>query len=59
MVCYAQLNADGICIGISRLSGEVIHPSLVRINNFDEDYLWRKYEDDRWSEEKYEPRITY
>lgn len=30
---YAQLAADNTVIAISQLSGEVIHPQLIRIDN--------------------------
>lgn len=58
MYNYAQLNKNNICIGISQLSGEVSDSNMVRIPNADPDYLWRKYENGQWSEEKYEPQIT-
>lgn len=55
---YAQLNENNICIGVSMLSGEVDAPNMVRIDNLDTDYLWRKYENGQWSTEKYEPQTT-
>ena len=58
MIFYAQLNGNGICIGISMLSGEVNQPNMIRIDDFNEDYLWRKYENGQWSTEKYEPQTT-
>lgn len=58
MYIYAQLDDNNICIGISRLSGEVDAPHLVPIDAFSEDYLWRKYENGQWSAEKYEPQTT-
>lgn len=58
MYCYAQLNENNICIGISQLSGEVQVENMVRIDTADTDYLWRKYENGQWSAEKYEPETT-
>ena len=53
---YAQLNENNICIGISMLSGQVDNPMLIPIDKYDNDYLFRRYEDGQWSEEKYEPK---
>ena len=58
MYIYAQLNENNICIGVSQLSGEVDAPNMVSIPEFTEDYIWRKYEDGEWSEEKFEPQTT-
>ena len=58
MIIYAQLNTNNICIGISQLSGEVDDPQLVKIDSLDTDKLWRKYENDQWSAEKFEPQST-
>lgn len=58
MYFYAQLNENNICIGVSQLSGEVDAPNMVRIPSFDPDYIWRKYEDGQWTEEKFEPETT-
>lgn len=55
MKFYAQLNENNICIGVSMLSGEVDYPNMIEIPAVDEDYLNRKYEDDKWSEEKFVP----
>lgn len=57
MYIYAQLNQNDVCIGISQLSGEVESDKLVRINSFNEDFLWKRYDRETltWSEEKYEP----
>lgn len=54
MHIYAQIDDRGICIGICQLSDEVSNPSLVPITEYSDDYLWRKYEEGEWSEEKYE-----
>lgn len=58
MNIYAQLNENNICIGISQLSGEVNASNMIRIENFDEDKIRRKYENGAWSTEKYEPLST-
>ncbi len=55
---YAQLNENNICIGISQLSGEIIHDNMIPIIEFSEYYIWRKYENGEWGEEKYEPEST-
>jgi len=58
MKFYAQLNENNICIGISQLSGEVIKDNMIEIQSFDNDKLWRKYENKAWSTEKFEPQST-
>lgn len=55
MYIYAQLNEHNICIGISQLSGKVNADNLIVIDQVDSDYLWRKYENGQWSEEKFLP----
>lgn len=58
MIFYAQLNENKICIGISQLSGEVIQENMIEIQSFDNDKIWRKYEKNAWSAEKFEPQST-
>lgn len=58
MKFYAQLNENKICIGVSQLSGEVIQDNMIEIQSFDNDKLWRKYENKAWSTEKFEPQST-
>jgi hypothetical protein len=53
---YAQLNESDICIGISQLSGVVSQLNMIEIPVLDSGYIWRKYENGQWSEEKYEPQ---
>lgn len=56
MFVYATLDDSSICDGISILSGEVIQDNMISIENDNlEYYIWRKYENGQWSEEKYEP----
>jgi hypothetical protein len=52
---YAQLNENNICIGISTLKTEMQADKLVKIPVYNEDYMWRKYENGQWSDEKYLP----
>ncbi len=58
MKFYAQLNENSICIGISQLSGEVIQDNMIEIQSFDNNKIWRKYENKAWSAEKFEPQST-
>lgn len=58
MYCYAQLNENGICVGVSRLSGEVNTTNMIQIPTADPDYIWRKFENGQWSVEKFEPETT-
>ncbi len=52
---YAQLNENKVCIGISSLKGEVQADNMVRIPEYSDGYIWKKYENGKWSEEKYVP----
>lgn len=58
MFHYAQLNENGICIAVSTLAGEVTADNLIRLDTYDTDKLWRKYENGQWSAGKYEPIST-
>lgn len=55
MKFYAQLNENNICIGISQLSGEVTADNMIEIETASNDFLWRKYNNGVWSDEKFEP----
>lgn len=52
---YVQLDENDIVIGISALSGNVDDSKLVNVEKFDTDYLYRKYENGQFSDEKFEP----
>lgn len=58
MCFYAQLDSNNICVGLSRLGGEVTQDNLIRIEAFDADLYWRKYENGQWSVDKFEPAST-
>ena len=47
---YAQLDQDGVCMGISQLAGEVEAAHMIAIEDFDIGLLGRVYEDGQWSE---------
>ena len=53
MIYYAQLNENNICIGISSLKGEVKAAHMIQIPEYNTDYIWRKYKNGQWSEEKF------
>lgn len=55
MFYYAQLNEENICISISGYGSEMDHEILIAIESENYDYLWRKYENGEWSEEKFKP----
>ena len=52
---YATIDDSNICIGVSQLNAEVSDSNLIEIEKYDEDYMWRKYENGVWSEEKFLP----
>jgi hypothetical protein len=53
MKFYAQLNEHGVCIGVSMLADTVESDRMIEIDSFDEDKLYRKYENGVWSNEKF------
>ena len=48
---YAQLDQDGVCVGISQLAGEVAAARVVALRAFEVDLIGRKYINDQWSGE--------
>lgn len=55
MFYYAQINEEGLCIGVSGLASKVEHEMMIPIDYYDNDLLWRKYKNGRWSLEKFIP----
>jgi hypothetical protein len=53
---YAQLNENNICIGISQLIFKEEKPNLIELETVDQDKMYRKFENGRWSSEKFEPK---
>ncbi|MBU3098756.1 MULTISPECIES: hypothetical protein [Clostridium] len=58
MKFYATLNENKICTGISQLSGEVIQDDMIEITSADASYMWKKYENGKWSVGTFEPIST-
>ena len=50
MFIYAELNTNGICKAVSKLSGEVIKDTMIRIDSYDESLLGKKYNNGIWEE---------
>lgn len=46
--CYAQLDSENICIGISRLSNIVTKPSLVLLQEMDVSLIGFKFNNGTW-----------
>ena len=55
---YAQIDGEGVCIGISNLKAPIDDPSYVVIPTYAQSYLRRKYEDGAWTNE-YVPLEPY
>ncbi|GIO63586.1 hypothetical protein [Paenibacillus cineris] len=56
MVNLALLNDNNICIGVQQALGMIDDGKHVEIDTNDFDYyVYRKYENGQWSEEKYVP----
>ncbi|WP_406944474.1 hypothetical protein ACJA3J_14980 [Halobacillus sp. SY10] len=54
---YAEINHFNICTGIMTMPKEVDRENYLEIEDFNNDLLWRKYdqETETWSEEKFLP----
>ena len=50
MYCYAQLNEENICIGISQLSGKVAAENMIELASYDTSILGKKYVDGKWED---------
>ena len=55
MFTYAIIDSDNLCVGISQLSEEVNQTDMIEIPTYNDDYIFRKYENGQWSAEKFEP----
>ena len=40
---YAQINEDGICVGLSQLHSEEVSPFLAAVDSLDITYIGRSY----------------
>jgi hypothetical protein len=45
---YAVIDADGICVGVSQLAGDVDAPDLVEIESFDETLIGKRRSGKKW-----------
>jgi hypothetical protein len=53
---HAELDTDNVCIGHGNLTNIESAPNLVYLpNGWNEDFLWRKYENGAWSADKFPP----
>lgn len=50
MYCYAQINEDKICVGISQLSNIIVDESLIAIPSFDTTLIGKKYNEGVWED---------
>lgn len=56
MIHLAELNENGICISVKTTKNMIDDGRHVEIETPDFDYyVWRKYENGQWSQEKYPP----
>lgn len=47
---YAQINVDGICIGVSQLAGEVAAEHMIEIDSYDEKLLGKRWNGTAWED---------
>lgn len=50
---YAEINEEKICIAISILAGKIEAEHMIEIEEYSSHYMNRKYENGKWSEEKF------
>lgn len=61
MFYYAKLNENLICTEIITRT-ELLPAGLsgyVKLPEYNQTYLWRKWEGDQWSQETFEPTVTF
>lgn len=47
---YAQIDDDGICCGVSQLSGEVEHDNMIRLESYDMSLMGKLWTGTEWVE---------
>ena len=55
---YANIDDQGICVGISNVSSSIDDPAYIEISSYDQSYLRKKYKDGAWTNE-YVPLEDY
>lgn len=45
---YAQINVDGICIGVSQLAGKVETEHMIEIDEYDTSLLGKRWSGETW-----------
>ena len=50
MYCYAQLNEENICVGVSQLSGEVIADNMIPLEFYDSSLIGKRYQNGLWED---------
>lgn len=52
---YAEIDENNICCAVSELAGEVIADTMIRLAEYDESLLGKRYGDGVWEEVPQEP----
>lgn len=47
---YAQIDDDGICCGVSQLSGEVEHDNMIQLESYDMSLMGKLWTGTEWVE---------
>lgn len=60
MLCYAQINEEGICEALIESSQAIEHKWCIQLAKYDESYLNRKYDvaQQKWTEEYVEFEVA-
>lgn len=54
-VYQAVLNDDNVCVGLKQTKEKIDDDYHIEIDSMDNDYMWRKYDDGEWSDDKHKP----
>lgn len=49
---YAQIDENGVCFSVKSVAGEINDPNNIEIESLNNDLLYRKFENGRWSIKK-------
>lgn len=55
---YAQLDENGVCVGISQVSGEINSPNHIELETEDYSYLRKVYSNNQWTDQVVELNLS-
>ncbi len=55
---YAQIDENGICVGISQVAGEINSPNHIELETEDYSYLRKVYSNNQWTDQVVELNLS-